>query len=41
MVKDYVLPTMLGTYQIKLSQLGKNAGILGAASIVFERASKR
>lgn len=35
--KDYVLPTMLGTYQVKLSQLGKDAGILGAASIVIER----
>ncbi|HEY8541114.1 MAG TPA: ROK family protein [Pseudothermotoga sp.] len=38
--KDYVLPTMLGTYQIKLSELGKDAGILGAASIVFERMKK-
>lgn len=38
--KDYVLPTMLGTYQIKLSELGKDAGILGAASIVVERMKK-
>ncbi len=38
--KDYVLPTMLGTYQIRLSELGKDAGILGAASIVIERMKK-
>ncbi len=36
-VKDHVLPSMLGTFEIKLSRLGKDAGILGAASIVFER----
>jgi len=38
--RNYVLPTMLGTYQVKLSQLGKDAGILGAASIVIERKAK-
>lgn len=38
--RDYVLPTMLGTYQLKLSELGKDAGILGAASIVVERMRK-
>ncbi len=36
-VKDHVLPSMLGTFEIKLSKLGKDAGILGAASIVIER----
>ncbi|KAF2957603.1 glucokinase [Thermotoga sp. Ku-13t] len=36
-VKNYVLPTMFGSYRIALSQLGKDAGILGAASIVYER----
>jgi len=39
--KSYVLPTMLGTYRIELSRLGKDAGILGAASIVFERLRER
>ncbi|AEH50798.1 ROK family protein [Pseudothermotoga thermarum] len=39
-VKDHVLPSMLGTFEIKLSKLGKDAGILGAASIVFERMNK-
>lgn len=39
--KSYVLPTMLETYRIELSRLGKDAGILGAASIVFERLRER
>jgi len=39
--KNYVLPTMLGTYRIALSRLGKDAGILGAASIVYERLGKK
>ncbi|MCS7174530.1 ROK family glucokinase [Pseudothermotoga sp.] len=39
--KNYVLPTMVGTYKVELSRLGKDAGILGAASIVFERLFER
>jgi len=39
--KNYVLPTMLNTYRIALSQLGKDAGILGAASIVYERLGRK
>ena len=40
-VRNHVLPSILDTYRITKSELNKEAGILGAASIVFERIRER